>query len=67
MLLTRLEEVRIIISELENKKTNYLKKLANIRIWSQMANVNVSNSELYLDVSAKLEMVENKIKAYKEL
>jgi len=67
MLLTRSEEVRIIISELENKKTNYLKKLANIRIWSQMANVNVSNSELYLDVSAKLEMVENKIKAYKEL
>lgn len=67
MLLTRSEEVSIIISELENKKTNYLKKLANIRIWSQMANVNVSNSELYLDVSAKLEMVENKIKAYKEL
>jgi hypothetical protein len=67
MLLTRTEEIRIIISHLNDEKNRIVKTLSNLRIWSRMANVNLNEYPLYLNTKADLFTIGKKIDEYKNL
>ena len=66
MLLTRNEEVKIILTKLKEERLGLSKTLNNMRAWATMSGTNLGEYEPFLGVKADLQILDKKIKNYEE-
>lgn len=67
MLLTRANEIQIILESLEKKKKELIGTISKMRIWGLMSCTDLNNSEHYLSLKLELDILNNNIKDYQKL
>jgi hypothetical protein len=67
MLLTREEEIRIILVSLANREMYEEKQILKMKEWAIKTNTDLNNYDFYLETKNKLLILDKKIKTYKKL
>jgi hypothetical protein len=67
MLLTREEEIRIILVSLANREMYEENQINKMKEWAIKTNTDLNNYDFYLETKNKLVILDKKIKTYKKL
>lgn len=67
MLLTREEEIRIILVSLANREVYEENQIKKMKEWAIKTNTDLNNYDFYLETKNKLVILDKKIKTYEKL